>query len=231
MKSSSAKTYVYEVILADLMDRIKSGKIQVGDKLPTEREMAKTYNVSRGSLRETLRILEDSGFIESIPGGGRVLVREEGNRSVYDSVRTQIQHSTLDDFLEARTYLDDVVVTLACERATEEDLECIRSTAALINQYYNGQTPPSGLAVKDNQLHMVIATAAHNSVLEAIYRIGYEYAPLIRRSTLQSAKERKAMIREHMDIVNAILARDKLAARLATQIHNRNFRERYSREF
>ena len=231
MKSSFEKVYVYEIVLEDLMNQIKSGSIRVGDKLPTERAMAKTYNVSRGSLRETLRILEENGYIESTPGGGRVLIRDGGNLSVYDSVRTQIQHSNLEDFLEARAYLDDVVVTLACERATEEDLDLIRNTAALINQYYSDQTPPSGLDVKDNQLHMVIAAAAHNSVLEAIYRIGYEYTPFIRRSTLQSARERKAMIKEHMDIVEAILARDKLAARLAARIHNRNFGKRYTGEF
>lgn len=75
MKSSFEKVYVYEIVLEDLMNQIKSGSIRVGDKLPTERAMAKTYNVSRGSLRETLRILEENGYIESTPGGGRVLIR------------------------------------------------------------------------------------------------------------------------------------------------------------
>ncbi|MGI5963535.1 MAG: FadR/GntR family transcriptional regulator [Lawsonibacter sp.] len=225
-----SKAYVYEIVLADLMEKINSGVISVGDKLPTEREMAKNYQVSRGSLRETLRILEENGYIKSTPGGGRVLVRNGGNSDIYDSVLTQIQHSELEDFLEAREYLDDVVVTLACKRATEEDLKRIHDTAAFLTQYY-GKTPPDGVVLKDNQLHMVIASATHNRVLEAIYRMGYEYTPPIRKSTLQRAKERKSMLKEHMDIVEAILDRDELAARLASRIHNRNLRRRYTHKF
>jgi GntR family transcriptional repressor for pyruvate dehydrogenase complex len=229
--ANTARTNVYEVILADLMEKINSGSISVGDKLPTEREMSKYYQVSRGSLRETLRILEENGYIESIPGGGRILVRNGGNNEVCDSLLAQVQHSELEDFLEAREYLDDVVVTLACKRASEEDLQLIRDTAAFLNQYYGNTPLPTGNELKDNQFHMVIASAAHNSVLEAIYRIGYEYTPPIRASTLQKARERKSMLKEHMDIVEAILARDELAARLAARIHNRNLRERYKRDF
>ena len=51
----------YELVLDQIVQKIEDGTLMVGARLPTEREMCKEYGISRGSLREALRVLEQDG--------------------------------------------------------------------------------------------------------------------------------------------------------------------------
>jgi GntR family transcriptional repressor for pyruvate dehydrogenase complex len=69
------KTRLYEDIVKQIMDSIKSGELKPGDKLPTERELAKMVGVSRPALREALKTLEALAIIEIVHCSG-IYVRE-----------------------------------------------------------------------------------------------------------------------------------------------------------
>ena len=59
---------VVEQVTARLKEYIQSDERQVGEKLPTERELCDDLNVGRSTLREAVRILQASGFVENRPG-------------------------------------------------------------------------------------------------------------------------------------------------------------------
>lgn len=61
----------YEQIVADLRKRIREGVLPVGTRLPSEAELAATYNVARGTVRRAVRELEAAGYVEAKQGVGR----------------------------------------------------------------------------------------------------------------------------------------------------------------
>jgi DNA-binding FadR family transcriptional regulator len=223
----SKKSLVYERVLNDILKKIENGELVVDERLPSERDLANEFKVSRGSLREALRILEELGYIQSTPSGGRILIRNTTIEAERDMVYKQLERAKIYDFLEVREWLDDVIVTLACERATPDDIKKIEEVYLKLAECYRSNSVVNTDAL-GLQFHMSIAEVTHNSVFEVIYYMSYDYTPALRESTLKEHKNRTKMIEEHGQIVDAIKKRDALAARLASRIHNRSIRQRYS---
>ncbi len=65
MFSISKKTSVSAMIVENIIDNINSGKLSLGDELPTELELADNFGVSRNTVREALRVLETYGVLET----------------------------------------------------------------------------------------------------------------------------------------------------------------------
>ncbi|MBN9478429.1 MAG: hypothetical protein ABS43_13670 [Bordetella sp. SCN 67-23] len=118
----------FEVVCEQIRQLVATGKLKQGDKLPPERQLAEQLAVSRLTIREALRSLENAGLVVLLrgPKGGAFI--QNGN----DDKMTEVMQDMLDlgtisltDLTEARIFILDSVVRLACERATEEDLELI----------------------------------------------------------------------------------------------------------
>ena len=70
MLKAIKKTRIHEEVVIQVHELIKDGKLKAGDQLPSERELAETFKVSRTSVREALRALETQGLIISRTGMG-----------------------------------------------------------------------------------------------------------------------------------------------------------------
>ena len=219
---------VFKNVLELIIERIERGEFVVGERMPSERDFASMFDVSRGSLREALRVLEQQGFVESTPGGGRVLLRSQSLESELDKLHDQLKKSAIDNLLEAREMLDDKIVELAALRATEQDLAKIEEAYYnCCNLPVNGSNPAAN--PHDRLFHLSIAEAAHNSVFESVYQISMQLLLEIRKSAIRTEEDRLDIIQEHTVIFQAIKARDPLMARLAARIHHRNICLRYKR--
>lgn len=114
----------------EVCDRIRHllsiGSLRPGDKLPAERELAAQLKVSRSALREALRSLEIAGIVELKKGvKGGAFVRPGDPKSMRRVLRDLVHLGaiSLDDLTEARLLVQSGVVRLACERATEADID------------------------------------------------------------------------------------------------------------
>ena len=147
-----------QLVSQALIDAIESGQIQVGQELPSERDLAETLGVSRGALRECLAILEFLGAIEN-RGYRKAVVREADYiRKALSFIQISVQADTQDDFNEFRKINEMAIAALACERATEGDLAAIAS--ALVRMQ---KTPGDSSA--DVDFHDALAIASHNTML------------------------------------------------------------------
>ena len=111
-----------------IQGRIASGELRSGDKLPPERELAETFGVSRGAVREALRSLERSGLVSLQAGArGGAFIGEGDPSLIGDSFRNlyQLGSVSLDELTEARLWLASTVVRIACARATDSDLDAL----------------------------------------------------------------------------------------------------------
>lgn len=164
---------VFEEICAQIRKELATGKLGPGDKLPAERELAQQFGVSRVAVREALRSLEIAGVItlqKGVKGGAFI---QSGNSAVVtQSIRDMLSlgRISLDNLTEARTLIQEVVIRLACERATEADfarLEQITDRTATAESF------PDRLDAAA-EFYMAMARATRNEVFVVVVDAMYE---------------------------------------------------------
>jgi len=120
-------------IARQIRELVASGQIKPGDRLPSERDLAQRLHVSRNTLREALRALEHAGMIEmrkGAAGGAFVLPGDSGAIVTGLKDLYHLGAITPQQLTDARIWLSDVVVRVACQRATEEDFEQFEANVA-----------------------------------------------------------------------------------------------------
>ncbi len=155
----------HEFIAAQIRNAIASGRYRPGDRLPPEREMATIFQVSRNGVREAIRGLESLGLLETrvgVHGGAFVAAGDPG--MVTQSVRDLASLGALsaDSLLEARILLISDALRLACERATEDDLQRLEEDARLIEELHD---QPDVRRARITDFYRLLAQATHNDVL------------------------------------------------------------------
>lgn len=203
-------------IIEELVDRIASGNLKAGDKLPPEPQLMEQFGVGRSSIREAVGALEILGLLSVRPGQGtRITEASEIPRSAGLSLIT-LRHEKIRELVEARTELEEAIVRFAAERATNEDIaEIKKQHKALIRAKKNN----SKLIEVDLGFHMAIAAACHNDIF---IRFFSELHQPMRRWMEQKAKYDwgfSHVEEEHRAIIEAIEAHDVQAAQDAMRAH------------
>jgi GntR family transcriptional repressor for pyruvate dehydrogenase complex len=150
-------------VVSVLVNAIRGGLYEPGDRLPRERELAERLEVSRTTLREAFRILERAGIVSVRRGNnGGVFVR---SRSIGASAQEAIVGESwvnLRALLQARRVLETSCGLLAAENATPEELAELERLVDLLGEL--ADDPDEGLAV-DLQWHLKVGYASHNPLL------------------------------------------------------------------
>ncbi len=219
-------------LVDSLGDRIRAGRLQAGDKLPTEAAIMEEFEVSRTVVREAISKLQAAGLVETRHGIG-TFVLGPGDGPSFKI--TPEQFSTLQDViavLELRIGLETEAAGLAALRRSEANLVALRKALdAVIAAVDAGQDSVAA----DFQFHLEIARATQNShFADLMATLG---AQIIPRSRLEPAAdmngERLAYMRrvntEHENILDAIASQDAESARAAMRTHLSNSRERRRR--
>jgi GntR family transcriptional regulator, transcriptional repressor for pyruvate dehydrogenase complex len=118
----------FEEVCERIRQQLSVRALRPGDKLPAERELAEQLGVSRSALREALRSLEIAGIVELRKGvKGGAFIRPGDPTSMTRVIQDLVHLGaiSLDDLTEARLLIQTGVVRLACERATQADIEAI----------------------------------------------------------------------------------------------------------
>lgn len=210
---------VLERIEADLLD----GKLQPGDRLPPERELATTLGVGRSSVREALRVLEVMGLIRTGTGSGPtsgaiIIARPEGGMSALLRLQVAAQGFPLDDVVATRLVLESAVVDAL---ATAPGGSTAHAHAMVEAMDADDLTAPEFLAL-DAQLHLALAEASGNVVIAAMMaglRTAIEsYVQQGAASIADWDAAAARLRREHRAILAAVDAGD--AARARTLVHD-----------
>jgi GntR family transcriptional regulator, transcriptional repressor for pyruvate dehydrogenase complex len=156
----------YEHIYEQIRTAIFEGRYKPGDRLPAEREMAQIFGVSRNGVREAVRGLASTGLVEIRLGvSGGVFVAPGNFGTVTQSMEDLASLGALrpDSLLEARIQLTSIVLRLACERASEEDLQRIEADIELTEKHYT--RPGTERNAQIIEFYRLLAMATHNEVL------------------------------------------------------------------
>lgn len=154
-------------VSAQIQVRIASGELRSGDKLPPERELAESFGVSRGAVREALRTLERTGLIALQAGArGGAFIGQGNPALIGDSFRNlyQLGSVSLDELTEARQWLETTVVRIACTRATDDDLAALTANVDEAERLLKARRYDDKIDVHI-EFHNLLARATHNAVM------------------------------------------------------------------
>ncbi|HEY8645281.1 MAG TPA: FadR/GntR family transcriptional regulator [Gaiellaceae bacterium] len=206
-------------IADQIREAILTGRVPAGERLAPERELAEQFGVSRVTVRDALRSLEAMGLVEVRVGarGGAFVTTPTGS-IVAQSMSDMMRMSVLSpgDVVEARLMVELGTVTLACARATDEDLAKLREACTIGAEELKAKTYTRE---RSWAFHSLLAAAAHNGAVEGLtqsFRSSLSMHPVRAR---EGAKAHVATVEEHGRIVDALEQRDGDAARRAMADH------------
>jgi DNA-binding FadR family transcriptional regulator len=218
-------------VAAVLRRAIEEGRVKVGERFPSEREMSAQLGVARLVVREALRSLESAGLVKIKRGvNGGCFVHEATPHDVSKSFSDLLRMArvSLRDLLEVRLGLEAAIVSSAIERATKTDLsklqENVVQSRALLK---NGSSPE--LRERVDQFHLLLAEATHNPVFlfltHSILDIVNQYMVALHYTSIISPKT----VKEHEIIFGFVSARDRANSIRATLEHIREDNRRLAR--
>jgi GntR family transcriptional regulator, transcriptional repressor for pyruvate dehydrogenase complex len=205
------KTRIHEEVFSQIHELIKEGRFKARDQLPSERELAETFKVSRTSVREALRALESQGLIVSRTGTGNFVADLPVESLVGPLALLLIdEKKALADVFEMRKLIEPHIAALAAERATRHDIAQLkRIVAKQTDAVSRGATGVEA----DAELHFTIGRATRNQALQKLVSGLMEMLSRSREESLQTDKRRQSSIDAHRRIVAAIEKHDKARAR------------------
>ena len=142
----------------------RGGRATPGDRLPSERDLSVRLNVSRNTLREALRALEHPGIVEMRKGAtGGAYVRPGSSGVIVTGMRDlyHLGAITPQQLTEARVWLAEVVVRVACERATDADFALLDANIDASAQAGNFDER----AKHNRDFHVILARVTRNPVM------------------------------------------------------------------
>jgi len=206
---------LYEQVADQIAALVRAGEFAPGQRLPAERDLAKSLRVSRPVVREAMIALEIAGLIEVRVGAG-AFVRE---RPAAPAVAINTGQSP-SDVLKARTLIEGETAALAAARATPLDLAAIAARhEEMIAEHDAGRD----WRAADLGFHAAIARASGNAALTAVVeRLWQEqHAPVfsLLSERVRLSENWPATVRGHAAILAAIRGGRRRAAREAMRAH------------
>ena len=168
-------------------------ELRPGDKLPGENILSDKLGVSRSTLREAIKVLCSQGVLEVYRGKGTYVSKSMENFVSFGLDELDLSRNRVKDLFEARLLFEPQLAALACERASDEELESILEVGKQVEKQIclNDDRTSS-----DQEFHRRIAVASHN-------RFMLQLLPII-----HSAVSETILLNEHQQLLSEITLRD-----------------------
>jgi GntR family transcriptional repressor for pyruvate dehydrogenase complex len=164
----------FEGAVEQIAERVKAGDLHVGDRLPSERELAQQMRISRPTLREAVKVLSEAGVLEVRRGqSGGIFVASELVPRELLRTRSEIRVGEVAGVLEARRLLEPRVAQLAAVHAGEDDFAAMHEIIERQRELASADDFLSNedlFLQLDLKFHLVIARATGNSTVVSLMR-------------------------------------------------------------
>ena len=215
----------YRLLADQLTEEILAGRIKPGESLPTEMDLAEQFGVHRSTVREGIRLLEETGMLRrrsqkrlvvSVPDGGRL-----AERSAQALLMRRI---TVRSLYEANLAIDPVIARIAAEKASDAQLERLNENVAATLKA-RGDTQE--LIRLDAQFHMLLCEASNNVIFPVVRQPLHDlFMPMI-GDLIRSIDTSERMITAHREILTALEARNPEQAETWARRHIEDFKRGY----
>ncbi len=210
---------VFEQVAEQIEKRILDGELRSGDRLPTERELAEQFHVSRTAVREAMKILAQKGLVDMRPGRGTIVI-DGAPRAMQHSIGLAMKLKLgevggSDNLVEVREILETEIAALAATRATEREIAAMREAVKVMDEHLNDA---------DN-FHEALAQGTQNTLILILVNSIVNLLSEQRKQIFEVEGGPQRGQIHHKRILESITRRDPEAARAAMRAHLRQVRE------
>jgi DNA-binding FadR family transcriptional regulator len=212
---------LYEQVCQFIESKIINGEFHIGDKLPTENELAGIYRVSRTVIREAIKALKEKGWVETRVAKGTYVVQNvaKGVEHSFDVAVRMKPDERFSNLIQVRLLLEPEIAALAATSCTEDDITRMRQAIIQMETALREDNTDAFLQ-GDFAFHMAIAESTDNELIHLIMAPVVNLMRNIQRyhlSYVVRGNERSQ--RNHKRIMQGIEGRDPQAARLCMREH------------
>ena len=210
-----------EHVAQQLLERIIAAKLKPGVSFATEAELLSQFNVSRPTLRESLKLLESQGVLELRPGpGGGIIVREPSTDLLAHglSVFLRLHEVPFSTVIKAREVIEPALAYEAAVNGSDEEFEELEASIARMKAL-NAQNDQEAFLEENRVFHSVIARASGNKVLEIFWETISILAHGEHHGIRYSVGNQAHVIKAHQRILDACRRRNGDAAAAAMETH------------
>lgn len=202
MSVELTKRSLVELAVERMRERILKGDWQVGQRLPTEPELAQELGISRNTVREAMRVLAFSGLVEIRQGDGSYL------RTAQDPLMAvqAMARCTPEQARETRHILETEAIGLAALRRTDADLQALREALEGSAGHFHGDIDT--YVACDLVFHQRLVDAAHNPALSELYRYFSGVLASALHHSMCHGPRRQSVLDLHHAILDAVEQRD-----------------------
>ena len=215
--SSASPKKLYEQIVEKIRHMIEQGELSPGDRLPAERKLAQTFQVSRNSVREAIKQLEERGILESRIGAGTYVATGDQERLI-QTLAGELEkgRKKLREIFEIREIIEPQITALAARRISARELQMLEKLFVIQKKSMDDVARFSRL---DTRFHSILAQAAGNTVLEQFFEKLRSILKESRSDPLMTTARQTASLRGHQAILDALRSGDPVQAAKAMKDH------------
>lgn len=217
-----ANTHVSTEAVGQIVNFIRSRQLGPGDRLPSERRLAKDLGISRASVREALHSLAGTGLIEIRAGVG-AFVQHPVSEFIGTALppRLLANREILEKLFELRQIIETGAVAIAALKATPADLDLIRRAVEQM-EACEAQRDLEGMVEADIELHRAILVATGNDILVHLMDNVADLLREVRRLSVSISEDVHLALESHRAILQALEQHQPEEARQAMLVHLQN---------
>lgn len=204
---------------------IQSGSLKAGEKIPSQREFAQKFGISRASLREALLTLETLGLLKTEAGRGTFVAAatSEGSPSPHMAPWRYSDTYSVFDVFQTRIMLEGEIARLAAGRLAKTQLDQMERATQAMEDGWAAQDLVANVQA-DLEFHATIVSACSNLMLKALYQTVRDQVTETQRQPIPmtNPERMKQSIAEHRRIIEALRQSDGQKAMAEMENHIRN---------
>ncbi|MCQ8211041.1 FCD domain-containing protein [Cetobacterium somerae] len=199
----------YNIILEYIKDKIEKNTLKPGGKIETERDLAEKLNLSRATVRETLKVLTAMGITTCIQGSGYYL-KDDFTDSFFENFNLffLLTGKKVIELIDFREGVEVKAFELALKNITREELEDI---GRIIEKLKNVASEEES-SILDAEFHRAIVEASHNIFFISLYNSSRStlesFIKNIRKSILSTSKDKDILLKQHRVIYQALVEKN-----------------------
>jgi DNA-binding FadR family transcriptional regulator len=209
----------FEEVAEHIELSIFAGRLGVGDKIPSERELMTQFGVGRSTVREALFTLQRKGLLTARPGAAARVSRPDTNTLIHDfsgAARHMLsQPDGIRQLQNARMLFEIGLARAAARQATRDDVAALREALEANGAAENQET----FARTDLTFHYQIAMIPRNPIFTAIHHALMGWLAEQRAVSARAGATRSEIHAQHRAIFDAIASGDPVAAENAMEAH------------
>ncbi|HOR85067.1 MAG TPA: FadR/GntR family transcriptional regulator [Bacillota bacterium] len=199
-----------EVVIKSIKRLLTTNEIDLGDRLPSEMELSQKLGVSRGSVREAMKILSAYGIVDIRRGDG-TYIADTTDSILFDPLlfKLIVSSKNINEYRELREMIELGIIKLAIKNATEEDIASLENSYEFMRKE-TGKEDFSDETIIECELmfHTALGRATGNKLIQTIYNFVLDlYIPNIYKGKPIKIFAKEALI-SHRPIIDAIINKD-----------------------